>query len=246
MDRILDIDLDFFLNRVSDSREDEKRLNKKKYYPWEKRTLKSFLENRCCLRINNPILGRVIKQHHQAFYFWRQLILNKRISVPFELVHIDAHSDLGVGDWGWIHVTSELLHRPVKERMYPDESSLLGINEANYLAFAIACRWIKKLTFIIHPTWEDDLMEVYFKDFNLNSGYIQLKKFDKEELFEKGFDSEPSLPDLEPEIPVLFVPILEYRSKLPFTLLTLSHSKSYTPKASDKLIRVIKSYIKKV
>ena len=52
MDRILDIDLDFFLNRVSDSREDEKRLNKKKYYPWEKRTLKSFLENRCGLKKN--------------------------------------------------------------------------------------------------------------------------------------------------------------------------------------------------
>lgn len=246
MDRILDIDLDFFLNKVSNARDDGKRLEKKKFYPWGKKTIKSFLENRCLLRRDSPIPGRIIKHHHKAFFFWRELILSKKISIPFELIRIDAHSDLGVADWGWIQVTSELLHKPIEDRIYPDESLLLGINEANYLAFVLACRWVKKLTFIIHPTWQEDLIKVYFKDFNIKSGFIQLNKFEKNELLEKGFDAEPSSTDLEPEIPVEFIPLIEYRSKQPFTLLTLSQSKSYTPKTSDKLIKVIKSYFKKI
>ena len=106
MDRILDIDLDFFLNKVSDAKENGKRLKKKKYYPWSKDSLKSFLENRCFLIKDKPTPGRIVKQHHEAFLFWRELILDKKIKIPFELVHIDAHSDIGIADWGWIYITT--------------------------------------------------------------------------------------------------------------------------------------------
>ncbi|MFX0106047.1 MAG: UPF0489 family protein [Candidatus Hodarchaeota archaeon] len=246
MDRILDIDLDFFLNRITDSRLGSKRLNKRKYYPWSKVSLESFLENRCLLSKNKPVKGRVVKSHHEAFFFWRDLILNKKIEIPFELVHLDAHSDMGIADWGWIYITSVLLHKPIGERIYPEESLLFGINEANYLAFALACRWVKKLTFIIHPKWEVDLLKVYFKEFDLDSGFIQLKKFKKEDLLEKGFDADEITDDTEPQIPVEFIPLLEYRDKYPFTLLTLSHSKAFTPKTSDKLIKIVKHYFKKV
>jgi len=246
MDRILDIDLDFFLNRVSDSREDNKRLDKNKYHPWRKDRLRSFLENRCNLSRANPIRGKIVKDHHQAFFFWKELIQTKNIDIPFELVHIDAHSDLGVADWGWIYLTSILLHKPFEERMDPDESMLFGINEANYLAFALACRWIKKLTFILHPNWENDLINVYFKDFDITSGYIQLKKYNKEELFSKGFEEDLLPLDIEPEIPVEFVPLLEFKSSQPFTILTLSKSKTFTPKSSDRLIKVVKNYIIKI
>ncbi|MHA2401208.1 MAG: peptide arginase family protein [Promethearchaeota archaeon] len=246
MDRILDIDLDFFLNKVSESRENGRRLKKKKYFPWDKTTLTSFLENRCLLSTQNPLKGRTVKHHHQAFFFWRKLILTKKIEIPFELVHLDAHSDIGVADWSWIYVTSELLHKPLEERIFPDESLIKGINEANYLAFALACRWIKKLTFVIHPKWKNDLIEVYFKDFDFESNSIQLKKFDQEELFEKSYDIDPSSMEMEPEVPVEFIPLLDYKNVHPFTILTLSHSKEYTPKTSDRLIKVMKRYFKAI
>ncbi|MFX0010784.1 MAG: UPF0489 family protein [Candidatus Hermodarchaeota archaeon] len=244
MDRILDIDLDFFLNKVSDSREDNKRLKKNKYQPWSKKSLRSFLENRCNFTAKNRVPGRVVKQHHHAFFFWRELIHSGKIQTPFELVHMDAHSDIGVADWGWIYLTSELLLKSVEERMNPEKSILFGINEGNYLAFTLACRWIKKLTFVTHPKWKTDLIEVYFKNFNLSSGFFQLKKFKKEELLSKGFDEELEALGLEPEIPVEFVPLLEYKESQSFTLLTLSHSKTFTPRSSDKLIKVVKNYMK--
>lgn len=246
MDRILDIDLDFFLNKVSVSREDDKRLKKKKYYPWSKSAFMSFLENRCLLSKEDPLNGRIVKEHHEAFFFWREQIIQKKIEVPFDIIHIDAHSDIGVADWGWMYITSELLHKSIEERIYPDESLLYGINEANYLAFALACRWVNKLTFVIHPKWEIDLLNVYFKDFNYESGFIQLKKFDKEDLLKKGFDIEIKTSNFEPQIPVEFIQLSDYKSNEPFTLLTCSHSKNYTPKKSDVLLRVLKGYIKKI
>ncbi|MFW9820157.1 MAG: UPF0489 family protein [Candidatus Thorarchaeota archaeon] len=246
MDKILDIDLDFFLNKVSASREDGKRLNKKKYYPWKKTAFKSFLENRCLLSKERSINGRIVKKHHEAFFFWRDLILQKKVEIPFELVHIDAHSDIGIADWGWIYITSELLNRPVEDRIHPDESLLYGINEANYLAFALACRWIKKLTFVIHPKWENDLTKVYFKNFDFESGIIQLNKFKKKELLDKGFSAKPISYDFEPQIPVKFIELSDYKNEEKFTLLTCSHSKTYTPRKSDMLLRVLKAYIKKL
>jgi hypothetical protein len=244
MDRILDIDLDFFLNKVSASREDNKRLSKKRYEPWGKTKLKSFLENRCLLSKKKPLWGKIVKKHHKAFFFWRDLIKEKKVEVPFELVHIDAHSDLGVADWGWIYITSDLLHKPIEERIFPDESLLYGINEANYLAFALACRWISKLTLVIHPKWENDLIKIYFKDYDFTSGFIQLKRFNKIELLDKSFDIDIKGSINEPEIPVELIRLRDYKSIEPFTILTCSHSKNYTPRKSDALLRLIKKYIK--
>lgn len=246
MDRILDIDLDFFLNRVSDAREDNKRLSKRKFHPWDSRTVSSFLENRCLLSKKTPIQGKIVLRHHKVFYFWRELILHNKLQIPFELTHIDAHSDIGVADWGWIYITSELIHKPVKERMYPDESLLFGLNEANYLAFTLACRLINKLTFIIHPDWNDDLIGVYFKDFDIRSGFIQLKKFDKNDLLKMGFDAKELFNNDEPQIPVEFIPLLDYKNEEPFTFITFSRSKNFTPKSADNLIKTIKKYIKKI
>jgi hypothetical protein len=246
MDKVLDIDLDFFLNKVSDSREDGKRLNKRNYYPWSKIAFNSFLENRCLLSKEHSIYGRIVKKHHEVFFFWRDLIQQKKVEVPFELVHIDAHSDIGIADWGWIYITSELLNKSIEERIHPDESLLYGINEANYLAFALACRWIKKLTFVLHPEWRNDLAEVYFKNFDSESGIIQLKKFEKEELLNKGFKANPILSDLEPQIPVEFIELSDYKSNEKFTLMTCSHSKTYTPRKSDQLLKILRDYIIKL
>ncbi|MFX0076669.1 MAG: UPF0489 family protein [Candidatus Hermodarchaeota archaeon] len=245
MDRVLDIDLDFFLNKVSDIRFDGKRLNKHKFHPWGPKAVASFLENRCGLSKKSPVRGRIVSQHSEAFTYWRELIIGQKLKVPFELIRIDAHSDIGVADWGWIYITSELLHKSIESRMYPDDSLLFGLNEANYLAFALACRWIKKLTFVLHPEWEDDLIGVYFKNFDIKSGFIQLKKYSKEELLERGFDAEPLPDNSEPQVPVEFIPLLDFKNDYPITYLTCSRSKDYTPKSADHLIKTLRKFMKK-
>jgi hypothetical protein len=54
------------------------------------------------------IPGRFVVHHDEAFDFWRELVAKHHTQI--DLVHIDAHADLGLGDdSSWVHIVSELL-----------------------------------------------------------------------------------------------------------------------------------------
>ena len=94
--RVLNIDLDFFLNDIAYFSHDKIRLSSDEYRPWSEIELRFFLEHNCGL--SQPIPGKIIVHHHDAFPFWRSLIEKNQLNYPFELVHIDGHADLGLGD----------------------------------------------------------------------------------------------------------------------------------------------------
>jgi hypothetical protein len=142
INRVLDIDLDFFLNDVHYFSQNNCRLSSEDYKPWSADKVVAFLENNCGINRQNKIRGKIVTHHQEAFFYWRQLVINRDIKVPFDVVHIDAHADLGLGDAGWVYLMGELLHKKLNERIYPKEGSK-GLNAGNYLAFAIACRWVK-------------------------------------------------------------------------------------------------------
>jgi len=62
------------------------------------------LEKRCGLSALTPLPGCEADEHVEAFGVWREWLRTGILSAPFEVVHVDAHSDLGSG-WGTIHVT---------------------------------------------------------------------------------------------------------------------------------------------
>ncbi len=95
--RILDLDLDFFLDNIAHwEEEDGSRLSDTQYSPWTEEEVRGFLEKQCGLSPNAQINGRFITHHHEAFLFWRELILKEQLTTPFEIVHVDAHSDTGL------------------------------------------------------------------------------------------------------------------------------------------------------
>ena len=57
-----------------------------------------------------------MKGHNEALWFWKELIANKKLSTPFEVVHIDSHADLGLGYSSWVHILNKVLSYPVDER----------------------------------------------------------------------------------------------------------------------------------
>ena len=245
--RVLDLDLDFFLNGIARWVDDYgPRLDENDYWPWPEVQVRSFLEKRCGLSIQNPIKGRVVEHHHEAFLFWRELIEAQELGVPFQVVHIDAHSDLGLGDAGYFYIMTHLLHQTLTDRMWPDVTQL---KPGNYLAFAVACRWLGHITFVLHPRWRSgDLMLIHFKDYDPQSGYLQLKKWDPQlDRFELWNDLQgiPVL-EYEPEIPIELVPYSEYLNSSLFDFAVLSQSPGYTPRSSDLLISVIREYLEEV
>lgn len=187
----------------------------------------------------------MIKHHHEAFFFWRELMYNGHLIAPFEVVHVDAHADLGLGDASWAYILSELLVLPPEKRQSPKTTGLQGLGFGNYLAFAIACRWVSKLTFVLHPGWDNDLPWTLFKNFDEYSGYIQLKLFNKKDI--DIYRIKKAIPlAVEPEVVFRMVEGKKYNAQEPFNYVIICQSPGYTPSKADDLLKVFAQYIEPV
>jgi hypothetical protein len=148
----LNLDLDAFLDRVETWKSGDQRLDPKYYKPWTEAEVRAFLENQCHLSTSHRIPGRFVE--HDAFYYWRELAAKHRTQI--DLVHVDAHADLGLGDASWVHVVSELLSLPVDQRSDPPRGSGF-LNLGSYIASALAARWIASKTYVHHREYGGDI-----------------------------------------------------------------------------------------
>jgi hypothetical protein len=240
--RVIDLDLDFFINNIAHNVSDYgKRLDEEFYQPWTEENVRIFLEQNCGLTTSMRIPGRIVRHQDEAFLFWRELIEKGLLKVPFDVVHIDAHADLGLGDASWVYIMGEILHKSIKERMYPKRESH-KLCPGSYLAFAVACRWLKSLTFVLHPKWQNDLAWLHFKNYDDNSKYIQLKKYDPKDI--DVMEIRNRIPqEVEPEVPFYIINMDEFKDDRPYDYFVLSNSPGYTPASADKLLPIFRDYI---
>jgi UPF0489 domain len=247
--RVLDIDLDFFLDYVAWSRGEVERLEDHEYTPWSDQEVILFIEDQCGLSRSRLVPGRIVVNHDEAFLYWRELVQSKRLTTPFEVVHVDAHSDLGLGDAGYRHLMSEVLSWDLSERQFPNFDIMKGCGMGNYVAFAIACRWLSRLVFVTHPDWRHDLLQYHFKNYDTASEFIQLKVLNEKQLGDlpiawvSGRVHEIVPIRLEPEIPFRLVPSSEFEDTDGFDFVVLSQSPGFTPPSADRLIPLIAQYI---
>lgn len=247
--RFLNLDLDFFIDDIAHFRgKGDGRLSPI-YKPWARLKVRRFLEDQCGLSTKNPIPGRFVIHHDGAFDYWRDLVGDLENPSPMDVVHVDAHSDLGLGVGGWKYLMEEVLHWPVTQRCNARRNNLSGLNLANYMAFAVACRWIKSITFVIHPKWPGDLMWLHFKNFDVGSGFLELKCYNL-----GAIDQHCGLTDLrkivtltplktEPQVPFSTIPLSNFKHTSGFDRTLLCQSPNFTPRAADNLISVFADYI---
>ena len=136
------------------------------HHVWEPEAVYEFVGNNCGLATSSKVPTIVVETHDHVFDVWKEQIRRGQIQAPFDVVHIDAHSDLGFGDLSSRYILGELLHSAPCDRQNPKRGGDGGLTEANYLAFAIACRWVRQLTYVLHPKGEDGLPRVLFRDQN--------------------------------------------------------------------------------
>ena len=245
--QVLDLDLDFFLDAIAvvpfDDGEGPRR-SSSRFHPWPADDVRSFLETACGLgvRKRKRPRGRTVETHDAAFYWWRDLIEQGELRSPFDVVHVDAHADLGLGDPHFRYLMCELLHRPVAERAYPDADRVL---EGNYLAFAAACRWLNSITYVLHRARRNDDRPVeYFRDDDTDSGCLELRRCDPA-LFPADVAAGRlgrSVLSKEKAIAFHTVKAADFKATRPFDFVTLSRSPSYTPDTADSLVGVIEEY----
>lgn len=150
--RIVDIDMDYFLKEIPIiiSENNTDRLPDEDYQVWSKDEVIDFLENKLGLSKETKIKGKIVTHHNEALYYWRKLIQEERLSIPFEVVHIDSHADLGLGYPSWTFIIDSLITVPVEERTKIENygnmfEKYYEPRIGDYLLFALAFRWIKNL-----------------------------------------------------------------------------------------------------
>lgn len=249
MQRVLDLDLDAFVYGSEDGRtRDDPRLDAEVHPPWDLPKVLSFL--RCNCRLSGPLPGFAVEHHGDLFFRWRDAIEEGLLDPGFHVTHVDAHADLGTGDFGFDYLLTELLRERPQNRHSPKTGDD-GLGDGNYLAFTIANRWINDLTYVIGGRYEDfmdypwqpgDLLPHVFENFDLETRTIRLPTLEPRNLRENLGSTDRLRPlALEPPVPFDWLLWHEYQATEPFDLICLSRSPSFTPAAADAVYDEIRS-----
>lgn len=233
--RVLDIDLDFFLTDTCPFAAEGCRPDDSCAQPFPEETVRAFLENGLGLSKDKPIPGRVFETHDGAAFFWKELICSGKLTVPFDVTHVDAHSDLGIAQKDYPFVRMNVLGRPVEKRAEFEQFKSMGqINEANYLVFAIANRWIRRLENLRNLKSKKDFPETMRspEGIRLESAFPML--------YESKYGKEPEVTYAE------YADGLGYKVDAPFDFASLAISPRYAPKSADSLVKVISEYFTEI
>ena len=268
--RILDLDMDYFMTKVAhDVPETSTERLDEEYYAesvWDKQKVIDFIENHLGLSKIRKTPGRIVAGHNGALFFWKELINTGRLEVPFEVIHVDSHADLGLGTDSPTFIRKHLLKWTVEER--PAHSQRINCfgrecaeGIADYLLFAVAYRWISKLTYCGNPNSDSDDYDVHTLK-NFEEKYIYDKPVDNViQLFYNPtmdcphmYSDEPykiwayiDASQKEPEVPFRIIPTVEtVKYNGDFDFIVFAQSPNYTPRSADYIIEVIRDYIDEI
>lgn len=248
MQRVLDIDLDFFLDRILYADDEPRgRPDPNSFKPDPIEIALDFLRTRCLLSTETPTPGQVCRHHREVWFHWRRMLQRGELKAPFEVIHVDAHADMGLGNNSCLYIAEELLADPPGRRRVPTGRQSWELGDCNFIAYALATRWIGRLTYVTHPQWQDDIQWLHMKDFDTRSGFVQMKRFEPgfAERLEDFMDVKKLPFEAEPDIPMNVVARSEFQLDSPPDFLFISQSPNYTPPSADRLFEAMKRFVRR-
>ena len=232
MMKVLDLDMDFFLTDACPLAPLGERPPESCADAYGDEQVIAFLEEQCGLNRAHPVPGRIFTTHDQALDFWQAQLKAGKLHAPFDVVHVDTHSDLAFGPPGTDFVLKAVLTRNPGARV-----SLSGyregkkLDEANYLLFALAFRWIRRLAYVRNPKSHQDIpARLLDLDGNI------LLRSDISALMEAVNGREPTIP---------FEVFDDYRSfhETGYDFVTMAQSPRYAPASADRIMRLLRPYL---
>lgn len=254
--RVLDLDLDFFLYGTAHNADSaDQRPDADEYPPWPLDVALAFLTEQCHLNGRRP--GFVVEHHNELFYHWGEAIEAGQMTKPLEVVHVDAHADLGLGDASYAYLMSELVFEPIadrykilKARRPSSRSQMLdlgnhALTDGNWLMFALASGWISNLTYVTNSCAEtsdgrrpNDLMSMLMQDFDMQADHLQVVGTREQSWI--GRWGHPKVIDhRDPPVPFTTNVWREYQASEPFDIVCLTRSPEYTPADADPIFHAI-------
>jgi len=265
MNTILDLDLDVFSWPIVHWPQTDDRPDDAEHSVAAADDVRFLLEAQCGLSTSKRIIGQEVTDHDEAFFVWRAWIEQGKLTPPFSVIHVDAHGDMGLGDAGYVYLLSDLLALPVEQRRNPKRGGNALMNAGNYLMFAVANRWLSRLTYVFpwKTPWQSkwkcgeseeveddprydgapgDLLVMHFRNGDWRTRMLELRHCTREALNHcmGRAELEPYI-HLEPAIPFDFTPVRDFRFN-GFTHLTVAQSPRFAPPKADNLLSIIRKY----
>lgn len=241
MMKVLDIDLDFFIDPRPRRRAKSGRLSTTEFRAWSAQSVEEYLTQRCNLQKGCPLPGAIVECHHELFDHWRSLISSSDLESPFQLTHLDSHADMGMGDGSCSYIMGELLHRDLRDRQTPKRGGVEGLLEGNYVSFSLACRWISSIVYVCHPELfkqncgSDDIPECMFQGNKSGCNVLQLKRLPRECRTSVRRLEEFVPLSLEPEVSIQVVEREAFHADESYSFIFAARSPGYTPKTADRI-----------
>lgn len=248
MQHVLDVDLDFFVEDPVHYPPGEGRRPEPAEHPVsDVGAALGFLREQCGLRRGRP--GAAVDHHDEVFHHWRAAIAAGVLVPPFDVTHVDAHGDLGFGDAGYVYLMTSLLFEETGSRAALAVASG-EVADSNYLAFAIACRWVAALKYVYPPGGGGDIFPYYRRGFRLDADDLQLAAMRPNQLqvlrdylpvTDTDTDSIPwRVERLEPAVPLTMVQAEKATPGPPFDFVFIARSPEYSPPTADPLFERIR------
>ncbi|MBE5799039.1 MAG: hypothetical protein E7321_03710 [Clostridiales bacterium] len=231
--RVLDLDMDFFLSDPCPLAPLGERPDEGCARVWRDEDVIRFLEEQCGLSRRHPVPGAIFDTHDKALDFWHARMQEGRLTTPFEVVHVDTHSDLAFGPPGTNFVLNVVLSRlPQQRAAIDDYHKAVELDEANYLLFALAFRWISRLTYVRNPRSHQDIPRQLLD----SDGNIHLRSFISQ-MMEGKNGKEPVVP---------FDVYDDYRQfkQTGYDFVTMAQSPRYAPESADRIMEIVRQYIR--
>lgn len=230
--RILDIDLDFFQSGIHCFDTDKDTfLEDDSITIWDRDKFIDFIENACGLSKEYKLPGRLIKHHVEAYSFWRELVEAHKIEVPFEVTHIDAHSDLAFSPDVPYYKFLKSLDKESKEMFEKGmifEQDNPYLDSGNYLLDAVISGWVNSIAYIYHPKL--DYLDV--ADYIVENTVPQNFKF----IFCKGIEEKNVILEMKS--------ISDFKiNREEYDFVTVSLSPPYVKKEIEEYFEMLETYL---
>ena len=233
--RVLDLDMDFFLSGPCPLAALGERPDESCAEVWSEEEVVRFLEEQCGLSADHPVPGAIFDTHDKALDFWAARLEDGSLTAPFEVVHVDTHSDLAFGPPGTNFVLNVVLSRLPDQRADKEAyRKAVELDEANYLLFALAFRWVDRLSYVRNPKSHQDIPRQLLTE----QGDIHLRSFISQMM--EGRNGK------EPVIPFdVYDDYTEFRQH-GYDFVTMAQSPRYAPASADKIMDILKRYITEI
>lgn len=239
--RILNLDLDFFVNPILYHRSDDARPEDEGLEVEREEDVRQFLENQCLLRVGGNTPGIVVTEHGEVMDHWRVWMERGDLRCPFSVTHVDAHHDLGSGFGDAIaivEVCNRVITLPVEERQ---ARAWEHLNSGSYLSYALAYRWLETVTFVMHPENDNVIPDPILTS---DRTAIQLSPIELREPMD-GFRSASQLEATdEPRIEYEVIARRKYVSPHTFDAVFVSRSPGFVPLHGDHLVEIVQKYMR--